>query len=610
MHSPPSSAWPYAYEPHLLPPSESSIFRRRQHRPYPYEQSWQCPPARAAPMPRQTMWPLHPPTTPVLPPSQPASANDHPRQRPEEPRRGRAMADVCSDFERDGWSPERSACKLSSNATKASQTTSPALDMSFVDCFPKGRVTISYPDADGAIQRIHGINRGILEDRSALLSSALDGNGLHLEAVSHLTIKPFLQFVYTGCYTLPTPAGRPFEDVPTSLLVHCHMHRLGDIYMMLDLKTQAYANIVRQCEYGCSSPDAPIHLCQAIEYVYTNMRQYAHVIETIIAYCVTCFSRHRLGTSFDFRRIAYDVRPFHQDLCKVSMERRFEDHDTAQAIIQMPFKPYAPAAYASRNDERARQVFDDVYHFHGDDGFANTHQRRPIDRLLGEMGGVPLLPNEGMKHGRSRADSGSEPQSRMESSPAAGPSRAALPQLTLLQRRRGMEPHTPILPVSDMGRVRAKQPLDLPLRQPRPPHHVPRSYAEYVEQKKWKESKAQRASSHALPNKVVVGNQSVLDTPSPRKESAERGKRASESEGEVKEEDAEDHAEYKFVPRPVKTLAFETEPDHDFVKVDLTPTTMAMGAEKVRPGSPHFNITSPEDWPDAGSSEDSEWDLV
>lgn len=238
------------------------------------------------------------------------------------------MADVRSDFERDGWSPERSAWKRSSKATKASQTTSPALDMSFLDWYPKGEVTISYPNADGAIQRIHGINGGILEDRSALLSSALDGNGLHLEAVSDLTIKPFLQFVYTGCYTLPTPAGRPFEDVPTSLLVHCHMHRLGDIYMMPDLKTQAYANIVRQCEYGCSSPDAPIHLCQAIEYVYTNMREHADVIETIIAYCVTCFSRHRLGTSFDFRRIAYDLRPFHQDLCKVSMERRFEDNDS------------------------------------------------------------------------------------------------------------------------------------------------------------------------------------------------------------------------------------------------------------------------------------------
>ncbi|PIA98421.1 hypothetical protein CB0940_06640 [Cercospora beticola] len=562
-------------------------------------------------MPGQTMWPLHPPTTPVLRPSQPSSASYH-QQRPEQPPRGRAMEHVRSDFERDGWSPERSAWKLSSNATKAPQTTSPALDMSFLDCFPKGEVTISYPNADGAIQRIHGINRGILEDRSALLSSALDGNGLHLEAVSHLTIKPFLQFMYTGCYTLPTPAGRPFEDVPTSLLVHCHMHRLGDIYMMPDLKTQAYANIVRQCEYGCSSPDAPIHLCQAIEYVYTNMREHADVIETIIAYCVTCFSRHRLGTSFDFRRIAYDLRPFHQDLCKVSMERRFEDNDTAQAIIQMPFKPYAPAAYASRNDERARQVFDDVYHFHGDDGFANTHKRRPSDKVPGENGGVPVLPNEGIENGRSIAGSSSEPQDLVQSSPTAGPSRAGMQKLTLLQRRGASEPYPPIFPVNAQDRVRAQQLLDLGLPQPDIPQSDSCSYLDYLEQMKWKESRAQRASSHALPvaNQVIVGTGPVLDTTMPRQVPVEQGKKASESQEEVKEEDAEDRDEYKFVSSPVKTLAFETESDHDFVKVDLTPTKMAMDAEKLRPGSPYFNITSPGDWPDAGSSEDSEWDLV
>lgn len=208
------------------------------------------------------------------------------------------------------------------------QTSSATLDMSFLDWFPRGDAIVSYPNAHGGVECVYGISQGLVEDRSFLLSQAFEGNRLHLEAVTGDTIRPLLQYIYTGAYSLPTPSGEAFEDVPTSLLIHCQMYHLADIYDIGDLKSFANVAIIRQCEFGCSSPDQPIDLCPAIEYVYNNMREQEGVIETIIAYCVTCFLTHALSDDFEFRQLAFDLRPFHQDLCKVSMERRFDNDDS------------------------------------------------------------------------------------------------------------------------------------------------------------------------------------------------------------------------------------------------------------------------------------------
>lgn len=273
----------------------------------------------------RSKWPTEPFTAPGF-------QNWH--NQPDEdygPRRGRVdeplsqrreMDHVRSDSVRGGWSSEPRGSKM---RDMPAQTSSATLDMSFLDWLPRGDVTVSYHNARGGVQCVHGINQGVIEDRSSLLWQAFEGNRLHLEAVGADTIRPLMQYLYTGAYSLPTPSGEAFEDVPTSLLIHCQMYHLADIYDMGDLKSFANVAIILQCEFGCSSPDQPIDLCPAIKYVYNNMREHEGVIETIIAYCVTCFLTHALSDDFELRKLAFDLRPFHQDLCKISMERRFDD---------------------------------------------------------------------------------------------------------------------------------------------------------------------------------------------------------------------------------------------------------------------------------------------
>jgi hypothetical protein len=181
------------------------------------------------------------------------------------------------------------------------------------------------------------------------------------------------------------------------------MFKLGDIYDLPELKTQAYVNVLRQCEFGCSSPEKPIDLCAAIRYLYKELRNSDMLIDAVINYCVSCFLSHRLAEDPEFKRLAYEHRPFHQGLCKNVMARRFENESkyyctlvcksltdesiAALAIIQMPFKSYIPDTYASREDP------DLVYHFHGADDVEDDSKKAKFQQRASDMGfTLPLRP--------------------------------------------------------------------------------------------------------------------------------------------------------------------------------------------------------------------------
>ncbi|KXL42819.1 hypothetical protein M433DRAFT_145646 [Acidomyces richmondensis BFW] len=175
---------------------------------------------------------------------------------------------------------------------------------------------ISYPGDHGEIETVQNINRWVFEARSPLLAAAFEssrsGPQLHLEALTSDTAIPFLRFLYTGSYAVEDT----FAEVPTSVLFHCQMYYLGDLWSTPDLKLQAYVNVLRQCEFGCSSPEKPIDLCAAIRYIYQHLRRQRNLLDLIINYCISCFLRHRLGSDEGFQKL----HEFHQDLCKYCME--------------------------------------------------------------------------------------------------------------------------------------------------------------------------------------------------------------------------------------------------------------------------------------------------
>ena len=220
----------------------------------------------------------------------------------------------------------------------------PPTESTFLESYPKGNATLTYQNDDGELESIRNVNFQLIEESCPILGMAFEprrsGPQLFLETLTSTTAYPFLRYLYTGSYSLRPITGEPgdrYEDVPTSVLLHCQLYRLADIYDLPDLKSQAYVNVLRQCEFGCSSPEKPIDLCAAIRFVYEYLHEHENLVDAILNYCVSCFLQHRLADDAEFKQLAYDLRPFHQALCKNSMEREFENE--SKCCQSYPVKP-------------------------------------------------------------------------------------------------------------------------------------------------------------------------------------------------------------------------------------------------------------------------------
>jgi hypothetical protein len=207
--------------------------------------------------------------------------------------------------------------------------TNPVNEMSFMEWYPRGSATLTYPGHNGTIESIPYINLFMIETRCPLIAAAFEdsrsGPQLHLETLTRTTAYPFLRYLYTGSYSLATASGDYFKDVPTSVLLHCQLYHLANIYDLDELKTQSYVNVLRQCEFGCSSPEKPIDLCAGIHYIYKHLGAHDNLIDAIVNYCVSNFKQHHLDEDADFMDLAYELRAFHQALCRNSMSRQFEN---------------------------------------------------------------------------------------------------------------------------------------------------------------------------------------------------------------------------------------------------------------------------------------------
>ncbi|KAH9825534.1 hypothetical protein Tdes44962_MAKER04102 [Teratosphaeria destructans] len=252
-------------------------------------------------------------------------------------------------------------------------------DDTFMFARAKGNATISFPGEDGIVSCFNDIDSAVFYERCPLLAAAFElssgGVKLHLERLSPSTALPFLRYMYTGTYVSARVDGEDPKDVPSSILLHAQLYELGDLYDIPDLKSQAYVNILRQCEFGCSSPDPPIELCAAIRYIYRHLRGHKDLLDLVVNYCVTNFLRHRLAHDEEFQNLPAQ---FHQLLCEICMHHDI-NNDVACAIVQLPCQDKTPRVIRKNACE-----MDVVYRFHGamDDDLPKKRQRiQPPERV-------------------------------------------------------------------------------------------------------------------------------------------------------------------------------------------------------------------------------------
>lgn len=193
---------------------------------------------------------------------------------------------------------------------------------------PTGTLTVILPD--GSTSSIDGIDPNIIGLRCPLLALSFE-DGARGRASSSIEVSSrtlaicFLRYLYGGEYLVFDKSG---EEMPCSILLHAQLYRLAEIFDVPDLQVAAHINIMRETELSCSRPHSPDDLCEAIRYLYTHLSSQRPLIDTILHYCVSCFTQHRLATTPNFRQLAFELSAFHNDLARTNFQRNFEDDGT------------------------------------------------------------------------------------------------------------------------------------------------------------------------------------------------------------------------------------------------------------------------------------------
>lgn len=195
-------------------------------------------------------------------------------------------------------------------------------NLDFLQNFPPGNATLMIITPDGTSSTIYNLDTDIIGQRCPLLelSFETDINNVpkaNIEANSQEIVVRFLRFLYQGSYL-------DYDEL-CSMLLHAELCRLADRYEVPELQVSAHGNIIRETELSCSQPTPPIDLCPSIRFIYEHLSNHKQLIDTILNYCVFCFLYHGLGANKEFRQVAFELQPFHQDLCRTNFKRGFED---------------------------------------------------------------------------------------------------------------------------------------------------------------------------------------------------------------------------------------------------------------------------------------------
>jgi hypothetical protein len=236
-------------------------------------------------------------------------------------------------------------------------------DLGFLQYSDKGNASLTVFFPNGNTNTIHYLDLDIIAASCPLLAACFEDrySGPHhsIEASSATLVICFLRFLYTGSYV---PLNEDGEAEPCSLLLHAELCRLGDTFETPALMVQAHCNILRDTELACSQPNPPQDLSKAIRFIYEHLSAQRELIDTVLHYCVSCFVYHGLAKDDEFREVAYEVRRFHNDLCRTNFKRGFED-DGAIDIIRLPVRD---ATEHTTVKEQREALGDFLYELWGD----------------------------------------------------------------------------------------------------------------------------------------------------------------------------------------------------------------------------------------------------
>jgi hypothetical protein len=115
-----------------------------------------------------------------------------------------------------------------------------------------------------------------------------------------------------------------------SILPHAETYKIAEDFDVPELQLLAHGNFSCQLEFACCLPIPPQDLLETVRFVYRHYasqqaRRQHGLVGSLLNYCISTFLSHKLGEDAEFLQIAAEIPDFRQDLCRVNMERNFQD---------------------------------------------------------------------------------------------------------------------------------------------------------------------------------------------------------------------------------------------------------------------------------------------
>ncbi|CAI6340098.1 unnamed protein product [Periconia digitata] len=212
-------------------------------------------------------------------------------------------------------------------------------DLAFLipDAFDSDTGTVIVLLPDNSVSHIYNVNPSIIKEQCPLLYHAFELGAYNfsqanIEATSRAAVVSLLRFLYTGSYI--TTAGSD------TLLHHAVTFKIAQDFDVPALQVAAYANFNNKTELSSCYATPPADLSETIRFLYEHLASHQArlehtLVDTLLHYCLSIFAYQQLGHSESFRQAVYDIPAFYKDLCRLSMERNFQD-DGASELLQLP----------------------------------------------------------------------------------------------------------------------------------------------------------------------------------------------------------------------------------------------------------------------------------
>lgn len=232
-------------------------------------------------------------------------------------------------------------------------------DLTFMEDAEPGSAQMTLVDSLGKERTIHRLDLDKIKQRCPLLASAFEEQVASGDSSTHSAtywcdmkgeapsaVIAVLRWIYIDDYTF----CEAMIDTQVPLLLHFQVLHLAQRFEASKLEVFVQMKIEGETADASKTKEPIPDLCEAVRYLYTNLRECEGLRRLIASYTMSNLEAHLIREQEAFRQTVYQSPLFHRDLIRANFEDNFTS-PMADVVIKMPVcKHEAHSSSSSLND--------------------------------------------------------------------------------------------------------------------------------------------------------------------------------------------------------------------------------------------------------------------